>query len=510
MQRLSRTQYAFKNTFVSSVTQVSSIIIQYVCRIVFVRVFAQEYVGINGIFTNILQMLSLAELGFGSAISYSLYKPISDNNFELIKTLLKFFKNTFYVISVSIFLLGLLISFNLDFFINDVPDIAHIQLIFMLYVVNISFSYLGTYKTTLINASQQAYVCNLVEFVFKILLNILQIVILLVTHNFIFYVAMQGIVTIMKNIIYINIANYKYPFLKDKSVQKMPKRELKLIATNVKAMFLHKIGWVAVDATDNILISKLIDLSMVARYSNYVLITQSISLVLNQIFNSIVASVGNLGVTETNEKKQEILYKLFFFSFVIYCIISAGVLNVSSDFVELCFGKKYSLGTSLVIIISLNFFLNGMRKPAETFLVALGLFNRNRYAAIFEAVINLFLSVILAKYIGMIGILIGTTFSTLLIPFWVAPCVVVKGIEGSLKKYFGRCLEYIVIYAVIGIITFYITRDICTSLILQIIIKGITTVIISFGVIVLIFRKTSNFEWLCEMILQGMKRKIKG
>lgn len=511
MENKSRIQYAMKNTSVAIITQILNILVQYICRIVFVRVLAQEYVGLNGLFTNILQMLSLAELGIGSAIAYSLYKPIAENDKELIKSLLSFFRKTFYIIATIVFVAGLAISYNLNIFINDIPNIENIQIIFLLYVANISISYLGTYKSTLLTASQKSYICNIIEFVFKIVLNVAQILILFATKNFVLYVFMQIIITVLKNIIYIIVTNRVYPIVKEKNIIRLPKAELKEIAKNVKAMFLHKIGWVIVDATDNLLISKLVGLKMVACYSNYVLITQSISTILNQVFSSILASVGNLGVLESNEKKREVFNRLFFCTFVIYCIVAVGIFNVSSDFVQLCFGRDYVIDKTIVIMISLNLYIAGMRKPTETFLTALGLFYTNRYAPIIESAINLVASIILGKYLGVIGILIGTTISTITVPFWVTPYVVLKkGIDGKMSTYYAQYSRFFIIYIFSLITTYLLNNMIDLPLLIKILTEGVISVLITAAMIIIVFKRDPNYKWCYELvknILQQNKKK---
>lgn len=504
----SRTQYAMKNATVAIMTQIMSILFQYVCRIVFVRVLEQEYVGINGLFTNILHMLSLAELGIGSAISYSLYKPIAEKDEELIKALLDVFRKAFYVIAAVVFVAGFMISFKLDFFIVEMPEIKNIELIFMLYVSNISLSYLGTYKSTLISASQRNYICNLIEFVFKIALNLVQIVILIISQNFVLYVGIQSVITIIKNVVYFLVANSMFPTVKEKGNFKLPKNEVNKIVKNVKAMFLHKMGWVIVEATDNLLISKFVSIIMVAKYSSYVIITQSINTILNQIFSSITASIGNLGVIEDNEKKKSVLNKLMFISFVMYCVFSVGICNVVSDFVELCFGHDYRVGSGLVIVISLNFYVIGMRKPTETFLNALGLFYYNRYAPVAESLINLIVSILLVYQFGTIGILLGTLISTVLVPFWITPCVVIKkGINSSVVEYFANYIKYFVVYIVAMFITLVINQNIFMPLFLQCIVKGMVSIIISLSIITLFYRKNENFKWTINLVRRFLQKR---
>ena len=439
-----RTVSSIKNLIFAFGGQFLGIIISFIARIIFLQVLNSEYLGINGLFTNILTILSLAELGIGTAMNFSLYKPLAEQNKEKIKSLMYLYKKAYIIIGIIILVVGIAISPLLPFFINEMPDIPeNIYFIYILFVINTGISYFFSYKRALIVSDQKRYIATIYRYGFYFLLNVAQIICLLITRNYILFLVLQIIFTLLENIFVSIKANKMYPYLKEKNIDKLLKEETKEIKKNVFAMFFHKVGEIVVKSTDNIIISKFVSLSAVGLYSNYYLITNALNMIIGQVFTSIVASIGNLGATENKEKLKNIFNKVFFLNFWIFGFSAICLYILFNDFISLWLGAEYLLPESVMLVIVVSFCIEGMRKSVLDFRDALGIFWYDRYKPIFEVIINLIASIILVQKIGLAGVFVGTIISTLTTSFWVEPYVLYKyGFKMKLRDYFKQYLKY--------------------------------------------------------------------
>ena len=295
MKQKSRTEYSMMNTSVALFAQVSAILMGFFTRVVFTRTLSEGYVGINGLFTDILNILSLSELGVGTAITYALYGPIARKDYEKQKILMRLFRLFYRVTAAIVLIAGLLLIPFLDVLMKDRPDVDHLVLIYLLYLLNSVISYLLIYKKTLVDAHQMSYITVLYHNGFLVLQDICQIVILLCTKNFILFLMIAVFCTFFGNICMSRKADKMFPYLKESCNGHLPKEEKQQIVRNVKAMMMHKIGTVVVSNTDNLLISSFVGVISAGIYSNYYLLIGSIRQILDQVLQGVAASVGNLG-----------------------------------------------------------------------------------------------------------------------------------------------------------------------------------------------------------------------
>lgn len=203
------------------------LLISFFARIVFIQILGKEYLGLNGLFTNILSLLSLVELGIGPAITYSLYKPLAHKDISKVKSLMRLYKKAYITIGILILILGLLMMTFLEVFIKTIPDIPYIHLIFFLFVLNSAISYFYSYKRALIISDQKRYIATIYRYSFFILLNIIQIFMLYLTQNFILFLICQILVTLAENIVVSKKADKLYPYLKEKISKRLIKKHLK-------------------------------------------------------------------------------------------------------------------------------------------------------------------------------------------------------------------------------------------------------------------------------------------
>lgn len=503
----SRVKNSFKNIVVNNIYQFLNIILSFIIRTIFIKTLGENYLGLNGLFTNILSVLSLAELGVGTAMVYSMYKPISENNEEKLSELIGYYKILYRRIAIAILILGLIVLPLLPYIVNLDSDVGNIQLYYVLYLLNSVFSYLLLYKSSIITASQKEYLIKKYEIAFLIIKIALQIVILIVLKNYLLYLIVQIVTTILTNVLKSRKAEKLYSFIKQK--KELPKKDKKEIWGNIKSLLYYQIGNVLLNNTDNILISTMLGTVLVGYYSNYSTIITSVSTFTALIFTSIQSSLGNFNVKSNSEEKYGIYKILTFLSFVIYSFCAISMLILFQDFITLWIGEKYLLDTSVLLVIVLNYYITGILYPNWCYRYTTDLFNKAKYIMIICAILNIVLSIILGLAYGIFGILIATGISRLCTTFWYEPYIMYKNIfEKKVRYYFLRQAKYALIFVIVGVIIAAICNFISIeNLLVKIILKELICIVIIVSIYWIIFRKTAEYKFLKEKILYILKRK---
>lgn len=510
MEEQSRTKSSIKNVSFLLITQISTIALNYICRLIFVKTLSEEYLGANGLFSNILTIFSLAELGIGSAIIYAMYKPIADDDKEKIKCYMNFYKKCYRIIALIILIAGLSILPNLHFFINKETNIQNLNLIYILYLLDSVFSYLFAYKSSILSAMQKNYICNYYQIIGKVIMTILMSLSLIIFKNFIIYLIIQISFKLITNILISNKADKMYPYIKNTKGNKLEKKESKRIFKNVYALFCNQIGTVLINGTDNIIISKYVNLVAVGLYSNYYLITSALTTFIGQTFTAVLASIGNFAAVDSKDNTYNLFNKIHFINFLIgaFCLI---ILSCTiNTFIELSFGLQFVFDKITVIIILINFYLLTMKNVIGTFKFALGVFWADKYCTLIRAIINIVVSIILAKKIGIAGVFLGTLISDVLTTFWYQPYILFKkGLNKSVSRYFKDFIKYTFITMIEILIALAILRNInISSLILKLIIEGIVGVIVFLLITIILFRKNEYFLFVKDVVM-GYINKIK-
>lgn len=505
----SRTEYSARNTTVAIAARMIAILLGFFTRVVFTHTLSEEYVGINGLFTDILNILALSELGIGTAITYALYKPIAEKDIEKQKSLMQLYKRFYRIVALIVLVAGLLVIPFMDVLVKDGQDIEYLVLIYLMYLGNSVISYLLIYKKTLIDAHQLNYLGVLCYTVFLVIQNIVQIGVLLLTGNFLLFVSIMMLCTLGNNITISIKADKLYPYLKDKKVQALEQEEKQGIYRNIKAMLMHKVGNVVVTNTDNLLISSLVGIVSTGIYSNYFLVIGSVRQVLNQVFQGITASVGNLGVQEGKERVKKIFDASFFIGQWIFGFATIALYEVLTPFVALSFGSQYVFAMDVTLILCLNFYFTGMRQATLVFRDSLGLFWYDRYKSIAEAIINLLVSLALGYHMGIVGIFIGTLISTLTTSFWVEPYVLYKKhLETSVKGYF---MKYACYFSVM-VVAWFLTDKICNMVsgdpLQQCVLRLIICVMVPNVLFLLCYMRSGEFRFLWKKACDIVKGKL--
>ena len=303
MAQKSRTEYSILNIITGLGGYALNTIIGLVCRMVFTRTLSAEYLGVGGLFTNILSMLSLAELGVGSAIVFALYKPLATGDKEKIASLVNFYGQCYKVIGIAVGIIGIALMPFLNLLVEE-PNIKEsIYLIYGLYLFNSASSYFFSYRSSLIMAAQQNYIVTATNYVITICQSILQIIWLVATREYIGYLIIQCVGGLIYNFVISYIARRKFPYIVAKDIKPLEENERSGLIRNVRALVIWKISGLLVNSTDNIIITYFSGLATVGLSSNYTLLSTTLNSLLNQLFSSISASVGNLNAIESKEKK---------------------------------------------------------------------------------------------------------------------------------------------------------------------------------------------------------------
>lgn len=499
---MGRIEKTVKNASWGLITKLINILILFGGRTVFIHTLGEQYLGISSLFTSILTVLSLAELGFAEAITYNLYKPIVENDTNKIAETMRYFKKIYQVIGVTIFVLGMAVIPFLDLLVKDVPNIKeNITIIYILYVINSAMSYFYVYKSILLEASQQKYIISIVNTIVATAKTILNCIILIVTKNIIAYLIIEIVSTIAYNIIISKITQNRYKEIFETKVD-LPKEERKGIINNVKALFFYKVAGVFLTSTDNLIINTFVGTVIVGKYSNYTLITTQLYSFILQIFNATTASIGNLAASEETDKQHKVFLKIIFFGFVIYCISTTMLWVLINPFVNTFWGNEYVLEKSTVIMVIIAYYLVGHLSIITNFRTTNGLFTQGKYRPILMAIINIVVSLLLVKPLGLNGVLLGTIFARAVTQMWYDPYLVYTRVfKKSVKEYFIISIKYILITLGCCVLTTYVTNlfNLGNSGILRLIINAVFSFAISVTAIVAIYRKSEEFKYFISI-----------
>lgn len=504
-----RTKNSIKNIYMSILTQIIITLLGFVSRNIFLSSLGIEYLGINGLLTNVLSMLSLVEGGIGTSIIYNLYKPLAEEDEPKIIALVQLYKKLYSILAIIIFVLSMCLYPFLGVLIKGGTNISYLGLVYFIFVIKNVISYLNAHKWSLINADQKGYILVKYNLIFNVLTTISKIIVLKATQSYILYLLIELLIFIIQNIWNGKVVNERYPYIKRNRRYKVDNETRENLITNVKAIFLHNVGTYCVFGTDNLLISSLISLKTVGLYSNYTLIISQLSSLLTPVLNGIGASVGNLIATETKEKSYEIFNVTYFINFWIYSICTITLYNLIEPFIDWAFGKNLLLNKLSLILILCNFYLTGLRTSINIFKSKAGIFSPDKYVPLLEATINLVASLILTRYLGLAGIFLGTTISTISIPIWTQSKLVYNKIfDKSVFEYFKKYFIYLILTLICALITIELcSLIVITNEFISLVVKGIVCVVIPSIIYLVVFFNTKELKYIIS-ICQPIIKKV--
>lgn len=496
-----RTSNSIRNTILSLIACGVDIILGTIALTLFIKILNVEYVGINGLFSNILSMLSLTELGLGTAIIVNLYKPLHDNDKEKIKTLMNFYKKSYNIISLTMFILGIMIIPFLKYLIKETTIPLNLTIIYLLHLISVICSYLVAYKRSIIYADQKDYILKIISICYYIIVNVTQIIILYFTKNYYLYLIVKIICQLLQNLIITIIANKKYPYLKEKTYTKIDKTTTKSIYSKVWALSIHKFSKFIVNGTDNIIISAFLGLIPVGLYSNYNMIIKNVDNIFYKITEATSASIGDLLTESNSEKSYQVFKKIKFLNTWLALFSSTCLLVLTQDFIKLWLGKEFLLSNLVLYILVFNYFQKLLQRNYKIFKDAAGIWTEDKLIPIIEAVLNIVFSIVLMKIFGLAGIFMGTIISSFVSWLYSYPKLIYKKLfKKSYLKYIKDIIEYILLFITLTTLTYQIsTLFIVKNLLLQLIINLIICLIVPNVILLIFYHKTKEMKYFINL-----------
>lgn len=491
-----RTENVARNSFYGIIKTLIQLFMRFATRTIIINFLSEEYLGVDSLFSSILQVLSLAELGFGSVIIYSMYKPVAENDIEKISSLLAIYKKIYWIVGCSILVIGLCITPFLKHLISgDPPSDINIYVVFIIFLLNTVGGYTFAYKRSLLAAYQRNDIENKIGTYSLLALGVMQIVFLTALKSYYAYVIFMPIFTVLENVIITIVTTRMYPNIKNgKPLSKQEKIQLR---NNTFAMMGQQLGNVAVFSTDNIIISAFLGLSLVGLYNNYYLLISAINAFIAVFFTSITSTIGNSVADEKVEKNYLNFRDLSFFNLWITVFCGACFISLFQPFITLWIGEQYLLGMSEVICIIVSFICLCNRRVVNTYRTATGTFYKDRFKPILEAVVNLVLSLIFVRYLGLTGILLGTICSHTLVAIPIEAHTIFKHyFKKPVIPYLLKQLLYFAVIGSISALTWYICSFLPSSGVAYFIAKlGICLVVPNLLMFIMFFW-TPEFKYL--------------
>ena len=450
----SRSKNSARNVGVVFVSKILQILLSFLVRTLLIQKLGAEILGLDGLFSSVITILSIADLGLGSAVIYSLYTPIAENDKKTIAAYISFFDKVYSVIGIVIMVIGFITLPVLPFIVNLEKPIAHLELIYLLTIAGTSATYFFSSRRIIFEADQKAYKFVSVDLVFNILLQLTQIFIIIVFQDYIFVLLNRAVIALLKNVNIYIIGNREYEYLSKYKQERLEKSRKRALWTNTIAILCHKVGGVLVSGVDNTIISAFVGTLYAGFYSNYLLVINSVTAFITIGINSLVPSVGNLRATTDNvEHHYSVFTELLLINYVMSAFVGVMLYAELNNFIVVWIGKNYLLDTSVVLLLCINFYISTMRYACGTFNTAAGYFKQTLIKPIAEGIINLIVSIVLVNQIGMIGVFIGTTVSLLLGSVWVDPFVLYrKWFKKNVLRYAIHYCEMAAFAVVIGVI----------------------------------------------------------
>lgn len=515
MKKGNRTHKSIKNSMYAMLGQVVTIALNFISRTIFIHTLGVIYLGVNGLFTNLLSVLSFAELGFSTAIIYEMYAPLASNDERKVAGLMNLYAKIYRYVGCGIFVVGVTLIPFLDFFIKDstmIPsDIPPLGVIYLLFLLNTSISYFYNYKRSIVIASQNGYIDSINQMVFNIIRNVLQICVLLAFNSFIAFLVIQLVCTFLSNVFISIKANKLYPYLNKWSNEKVCGEILRSIKKNVLAMAFNKLGGVAVGGVNNLMIAKFVGIVAVGCYSNYLLIINTIRTVFIQLFIPITASVGNFVVTKTKEESYEFFKKLLFVNAYIAIFISVCMATLINSFISIFWGKEYVFSIGLTLMIVFNFYIDRVRQSSQMFIDVNGLFWQIKWRAACEAVLTIVLvSLFLIEFdMGINGVVLGTLLVNIFINLWWEAYVVYKNIfRKNVGTFLLLQMKYILVLVVCFLATFY-TSSYFQDNILGFVSKMFISLLFPNMLMIFAFHRSQEWKYFFNLLSENISKRMK-
>lgn len=480
------------NVSIAIVTKIILLVFSLLLKRLLIQCVGNDANGVYALYTSIIGFLCVADLGIGTAINFAMYKPIVEGDSNKVSALYGLYKKYYCIIGLIILAGGLAVMPALPMLAKGYNNSFNLYLTFAVMLFSVVFEYFFSCKTSLINAYKNNYVTTLIGSFATIMRRIIQLHVLVCFKSFELYLVTKIVGSMIQwglTELFIN-NNYKN-ITKTKVAVDIETK--KYVAKHVKAMFMHKVGSVIVNSTDNIIISAMIGVAILGKYSNYLIIMTSMASILAMFFSPLTSVMGHLCAEGNIKEEKKYFYFMYFLNFAIGIVFYLGYYAVIKDFVGLVFGVEYIMDKSIPIIITINYFIQFMRSSVLLFRDATGSFYHDRWKPVVGGSINVLLSIILVKFMGLVGVIIATIIVNMIISHIVEPYVLFKhGFKG--ENPMGHfILNYVLIGVFVGCL---FLLDFCMqtydNMYMELIVNGLIAVGIALVPVVILFVFSKN------------------
>lgn len=510
--KIERTKNTVSGSIWGWINQIVMLIFPFITRTCVLYFLGTQYVGVGSLFTSILSVLSLAELGIGSAIIYCMYQPIADNDEKKICALLKLYKDIYTIIGLVVLTIGVILLPFIKYFINgEVPDDINIYIIYIIYLLNSVVSYWClAYKSCILNAFQRNDILTRISIFVRTFFFALQIVIIYKLRNYYLFIILMPMTSAFVNLITSFVSDKYYP--QYKCYGYLTREELKMIKKQVVGLLSQRLAYTSRNALDNIIISAYLGLSMVAIYGNYFYVINALTGILAVIFTSMQAGIGNSVAKETIEKNYKDFENINFLYLWLAGWCTVCFTCLVQPFMKAWVGNQLLFSSKIVLMLSVYFFAMKMTDSVGAFVSATGLWWKCKWVYLVETFVNLVLNIGMGYYFGISGIITATIISVLFIDYCFTVIILHKNYftEWKVSKFIVKGLFYLLVTCIVTVISFliidnlYLTINSSGSIYAELIIKGIMCVFFPNIFFYAVFWNTSQFKetkkWLSKKI----------
>lgn len=499
-----RTKKSITNIVGSVVQQATTIILNFFARTIFIKTLGVEYLGINGLFTDILGLLSLADLGLNTAMMFSFYRPLAEQDENMLSALTTFYKKVYNIIAIVVAIVGFSLTPFVRFIVNIDKTITNLEICYLFSVMSVVISYLWVYKTSILTADQRNYYIVRVQIIIAFIKTGLQMLVLLFFESYILYLFIGIICNFLVNLIASRKAVKLYPFIERK--QKLDDGSVYHIFRTLKSVIIFKLSSVLLNATDNTLISILVGTVAVGYYSNYLMINNKIISLFSVFFTSLTASIGNLIVAEKPEKRYEVFRCSQTISFIFCGIIIPCYVSLINDLISVWLGTKFCLPTGVVFVVALNLYMSCAMQPLWSYREATGLYTKTKWVMLIAAVINIILSIIFGLYYGIAGILFASVLARVVTYVWYEP-ILLFGLyfNKSSRSYFISLILNFLFVILTTVVFFTLSKLFVVNSWLSFFIKGLGFGVFVSIVVFVIYSRTEEIRILRKKLFHFVR-----
>lgn len=499
---INRTKNASRNIFSGVLLKIYNIGMPFLMRTVIIYTLGIQYLGLSSLFTSVLQVLNLAELGVGGAMVYSMYRPIVEDDTYTICALLKLYKKYYRIISLVILTTGLVLTPFLKYLVkaDTLPNDINLYCLYFMYLVATvsSYSFLA-YKKSILSAFQRTDIDNKVTIIVSTVAYALQIVSLYCVKNYYLYTVIFVVSNIVNNAVTSFVVNKMYP--EYKPVGDIAEEEKKAINKRVKDLFTARLGGTITGSADTIVISAFLGLSVLAIYQNYYFIMISVISFVLVIFNSTTAGIGNSLVIESAEKNYLDFRKFSFLINWISIVVISCFICLFQPFINLWVGEKYILEYPFVILFCVYYYVFVVQQLACVYKDAGGIWHQDRWRPLIAGMVNLCLNLIFVQKFGLYAILLSTIVSYIFVAMpWLIYNLFKIIFDRSFKEYVVFIIAGFVLSFLVGGVCYFICSFISITPVVDLLLKFIVSFLLSNILVIVLYRKHYLYNKSLELI----------